>query len=589
MKVGILGTTQVAQSFAGGFLALGHEVMLDARQAGNPAASQWAKGAGEKTGTGTFDDHLAQAQRCHHHADETRSCAAAGKASLKLKAYMNPALVAALLGFFMITLDAVIVNVALPTIARDLGGGMTGLQWTVDGYTLMFAALLLSTGVLSDRLGARSAFGGGLTVFVIASLACGLAPSLGILVFARFIQGAAAAVMMPSSMALIGQAYPDPVQRARAVAVWAMGGALASSSGTVLGGFLTLASWRLIFLINVPVGAAALFLLARTAPSSYRKAPFDGLGQVTATLAIGALIYGMIETGADGIGAPRVVAAFLVAMAALIAFLVTQTRGTHPMVPPDLFRSRNVVISNAVGFTFMVGYFGLPFVMSLYLQQIRDLSSLATGLAFLPMMLIGACLTPFSARLAERFSARALITTGLVSMTAGLAIVAILPASTPIWVLSALMVLVGLAGPFVAPPVAAVLLNSVPGHQAGTTSGVFNTSRQVGGALAVAIFGALLARSADFILGVRTSLLLAAGVALVAAAASLLLRPPGDRADVDATRSRRGKACSQAACGHQQRMPGGKRVCSSPLCVATESTPQKNKNATNSLILTRQS
>ena len=153
------------------------------------------------------------------------------------------ALAAALLGFFVITLDAVVVNVALPAIRNELGGGMTGLQWVLDGYTLMFAALLLSAGSLSDRLGARRAFGAGLALFVAASVACGLAPSLGALVVARFVQGAAAAVMMPSSMALIGQAYPDPTRRARAVAIWAMGGAIASSSGPVLGGFLTLINW----------------------------------------------------------------------------------------------------------------------------------------------------------------------------------------------------------------------------------------------------------------------------------------------------------------------------------------------------------
>src|SRR5919199_4775726 len=140
----------------------------------------------------------------------------------------SSALAAAVLGFFVITLDAVVVNVALPSLRSDLGGGMTGLQWVVDGYTLMFAALLLSAGAVSDRIGARRAFGTGLVVFVVASAACGLAPALLALVVARFVQGSAAAVMMPSSMALICQAFPDPIKRARAVAVWAMGGALAS-------------------------------------------------------------------------------------------------------------------------------------------------------------------------------------------------------------------------------------------------------------------------------------------------------------------------------------------------------------------------
>ena len=438
-------------------------------------------------------------------------------------------LAAALLGFFVITLDAVVVNVALPSMRRDLGGGIAGLQWVVDGYTLMFAALLLSAGALSDRLGARRAFGTGITLFVIASAACGLAPSLGALVVARFIQGAAAAVMMPSSMALIGQAYVDPVARARAVAVWAMGGAVASSSGPVLGGLLTLITWRMIFYINVPVGAAALILLVRTLPSPHRKVPFDRLGQVTAVLAMGGLTYGAITAGVEGFSSPRVISAFTVAVVALSTFLAAQARVRHPMMPLQLFRSRNVSVTVAIGFAFIVGYYGLPFVMSLYLQQLRGLSALATGLAFLPMMVIGAVLTPFSARMVERLGARALITSGLVLMTLGLVVLGTIPSSAPVWTLSVLMVLIGLGGPLVMPPTTAILLNSVPGHRAGTASGVFNTSRQVGGALAVAVFGALLARPVSFTQGLRTSLLLAGAVALAAAAASLLLRPSHHR------------------------------------------------------------
>src|SRR3954468_8510629 len=216
------------------------------------------------------------------------------------------ALATAVLGFFVVTLDAVVVNVALPSIRGDLGGGITGLQWVVDGYTLMFAALLLSAGSLTDRFGARRAFGAGVAVFVLASLACGLAPGMGALVAARFLQGAAAAVMMPSSMALLGQAYPNPVKRARAVAIWALGGSVASSAGPVLGGALTLVSWRLFFFLNLPVGVVALLLLARTARSPHRPAPFDWAGQVTAVLAMGGLTYGAIETGAAGVAAPRV-------------------------------------------------------------------------------------------------------------------------------------------------------------------------------------------------------------------------------------------------------------------------------------------
>lgn len=435
------------------------------------------------------------------------------------------ALSAAVLGFFVITLDAVVVNVALPSIRRDLGGGITGLQWVVDGYTLMFAALLLSAGSLTDRIGARRAFGVGLAVFVLASAACGLAPTLGTLVIARFVQGAAAAAMMPSSMALIGHAYPDPVKRARAVAVWAMGGAVASSSGPVLGGLLTLLTWRLIFFVNLPVGAAALILLARTRRSPHRRVPFDWIGQVTAVTVMGGLTYGAIEAGAVGFTAPPVISAFAVAVVAFAAFLTAQARGAHPMMPLGLFRSRTLVVSVVIGFAFIVGYYGLPFVMSLYLQQLRGTSSLGTGAVFLPMMLIGAVLTPFSARLVEKAGARTLVTAGLVLMTTGLTILALAPPHAPVWTLATVMVLVGLAGPLVMPPVTGLLLNAVPDHRTGVAGGVFNTSRQIGGALAVAVFGALLTQPAGFLSGLRTSLLIAAAIALTATAVSLLLKP----------------------------------------------------------------
>jgi MFS family permease len=212
-----------------------------------------------------------------------------------------------------------------------------------------------------------------------------------------------------------------------------------------------------------------------------------------------------------------------VAAIALAAFVAAQARGAHPMAPLDLFRSRTVAVSVAVGFAFIVGYYGLPFVMSLYLQQLRGLSALAAGAAFVPMMLIGAALTPFSARLAEKLGARLLIIAGLVLMTAGLVTIAVAAPAASVWGLALLMTLTGLGGPLVMPPMTAVLLNSVPGHRAGTASGIFNTSRQAGGALAVAVFGALLASRAGFLAGLRASLLIAAVVALAAAFVSTRL------------------------------------------------------------------
>jgi MFS family permease len=223
-----------------------------------------------------------------------------------------------------------------------------------------------------------------------------------------------------------------------------------------------------------------------------------------------------------------VLAAFAVAVAGLAVFLAVQARDAHPMMPLDLFRSRTVVIANVTGFAFIVGYYGLPFVMSLYLQQLRGLSALGAGVAFVPMMLIGAALTPFSARLTEKLGARLLIIAGLVLMAAGLVAIATVAPAAPVWGLALLMILTGLGGPLVMPPMTAVLLNSVPGHRAGTASGIFNTSRQVGGALAVAVFGALLASRAGFLTGLRVSLLIAAGIALAAATVSTRLTPPPD-------------------------------------------------------------
>ncbi|MCE3555695.1 MFS transporter [Pseudonocardia sp. RS11V-5] len=434
------------------------------------------------------------------------------------------ALAAALLGFFVITLDAVIVNVALPSIRADLGGGVSGLQWVVDGYTLVFAALLLSAGSLSDRIGAGRAFGLGLVVFVLASTACGLAPSLGALVVSRLVQGSAAAVMMPSAMALLREAFPEPGPRARALAIWAMGGAVASSAGPVLGGLLDAVDWRLIFLVNLPAGAVALVLLARTPRSPRRPAAFDRLGQLSVVLAMGGLTYGAIEAGAVGFAAPQVSVAFAVAVAAAAVFVVVQRRGAHPMVPAELFRSHPVVLSVLIGFAFMIGYYGLPFVFSLYLQQARGLSSLATGVVFLPMMLIGLVLTPFTARLGERFGRPVLIGTGLAAMAAGSLALALMPATAPPWALGLLLILVGIGGPLVMPPTMAVLLDHTPPHRAGTAGGVFNTSRQLGGALAVAVFGGLLADPDTLVAGVRTSLLITAGIAAVTAAGARLLR-----------------------------------------------------------------
>lgn len=435
------------------------------------------------------------------------------------------ALAVALLGFFVITLDALVVNVALPAISGALGGGMTGLLWVVDGYTLMFAALLLFAGTLSDRIGARQAYGAGLATFVAASAACGLAPTLGVLVVARLVQGAGAAVMLPASLALIREAYSDAVQRARAIAIWAIGGAVASAAGPVVGGFLSLLSWRMIFFINLPVGLVALVLLFRIPRSPRQQVPFDWVGQVAAVVGMGTLTYGLIEGGAAGLGAPQVMGALAVAVVALAAFLLAQARGAHPMVPLELFRSRAVVVSVSVGFSFMVGFYGLVFLFSLYFQELRGLSPLATGLAFMPMTALSAFVNPVGARVAEWFGPCVPIAAGQFLMAAGLLSLCVAATGAPIVLLSMLTIPIGLGAALAIPTVTALLVNSVPAERAGAASGVLNTCRQLGGALSVAVFGALVAQRETFLAGLQVSLLIAALLLLATASASLLLRP----------------------------------------------------------------
>jgi MFS transporter, DHA2 family, methylenomycin A resistance protein len=449
----------------------------------------------------------------------------AGSSAGQRRSGPGPSLIVAVLGFFVVTLDALVVNVALPAMGHDLGGGMTGLQWVVDGYTLMFAALLLAAGALADRIGARQAYGAGLALFVAASAAGGLAPGLGVLVAARLAQGAGAALMLPASLALIREAYPDARQRAHAIAVWSLGGAVASAAGPVVGGFLTLLSWRMIFFINLPVGVVALYLLARVARSQRRAVPFDWAGQGAAILAMGALTYGLIEGGALGFGAPQVIGALTLAGAALIAFLIAESRGEHPMVPLELFRSRPVAISVAVGFTFMIGFYGLVFLLSLYFQEVRGLSPLATGLAFVPMTGLTGLVTLLAPRAAARFGPRVPIAAGQLLMVVGLLSLCVAVAGAPIVVLALLTIPIGLGSSLAIPTITALLVGSVPAERAGTASGVLNTCRQLGGALAIAIFGALVAHPESFLDGMRVSLVIAAVLLLATTVASLWLRP----------------------------------------------------------------
>jgi len=432
-------------------------------------------------------------------------------------------LAVAMLGFFVVALDAQIVNVALPEIGNDLGGGLSGLQWVVTGYTLMFSALQLFAGTFSDRAGARRAYGLGMIVFVVASAACAFSPALPALVGGRILQGIGAAMITPASLALIREAYHDASARGRAIVYWGLGGSVAAAAGPVLGGLLTQIDWRLIFFVNLPVGAAALAVLSRVAPSPRRPAPFDWVGQLTAVMALATLTYGIIEGAEAGYGSPGILLMFAVCAVSVVAFILVQASVRHPMIPLDMFRSQAVSTALIIAVFTMAAFYGIVFLQSLYFQQERGSSALETGLLFLPMTALVAILNPWVARLMVRYGHAAMIAAGQVVMAAGLAGLCFLPADAPVLLVAALMVPVGVGGSFTVPSIIAVVMDHVPAERTGTASGVVNTARQVGGSLGVAIFGAVLA-SGEFMAGVRASLGATAAVLIILVVASLALR-----------------------------------------------------------------
>lgn len=433
-------------------------------------------------------------------------------------------LVLASLGFFLITLDILIVNVALTTIGRELGGSTSGLQWVIDAYTLLFASLLLFAGNLSERIGAKRAIGWGIAGFLMASVACALAPTLGALIAARAVQGAAAAVMLPASMALIREAFPEARERAHALGIWAVGGAVAGAVGPILGGALTTLDWRLVFAINLPVCVVMLVMLVRVGPSARRPARFDAAGQLLALLALAGLVFGLIEGGATGFGRWYVVVALAVASAAVAGFLLVQAHGRNPMMPLDLFRSGGMRIALGVGFAFMVGNFGSVFVLSLYLQQHLGLSPLAAGLVFLPSAAFSIVGNVVSGTLVNRFGARVPVVAGLSTMVLGLVVMIVLAPLDSVVAVAVCTILTGAGGSIAMPPATSVVLASVPAERSGTASAVFNTFRQVGGAMAIAVFGAFLADRSQFVVGTQTSFVVAAVVLLVAALAAIRIR-----------------------------------------------------------------
>jgi DHA2 family methylenomycin A resistance protein-like MFS transporter len=432
----------------------------------------------------------------------------AGPASARL------ALAAALLGFFMICLDATVVNVALPAIGRSLHGATDGLQWVVDGYTVPFAALLISAGSVSDRAGARRVFGWGLATFTAASAGCGFAPTLGALVGFRVVQGGAAAMLLPASLSLVRQAFADPAARSRAIAVWNSGGAAALAAGPVLGGVLTSAvGWRAIFFINLPVSAVALALAARAPQSPRLAAPLDLAGQATAILALAALAFGVISGGAHGFTMPASLAALGVAVLAAAAFIAVEATASQPMVPLTLVRSRTMAACLLTGFSINVAFYGIAFLLSLYFQRILGEPAIVAGLLFLPMTGLLTVASLASARVAARWGHHRPLRLGLTVGTLGMVLLVFLHGRTS---LELAMIPAGAGLGFALPSLTYLLLDSLPPAQAGLAGGLFNASRQTGGTLAVATFGVLI--TTNFATGLREALLISATLLAVSTA-----------------------------------------------------------------------
>ncbi|MGI5170698.1 MFS transporter [Spirillospora sp. CA-253888] len=445
------------------------------------------------------------------------------------KAAPKPVLAAAFMGVFLLNLDAMAVNVALPGIGRDFGGGTAGLQWIVDAYTLMFAALLLSAGALADRIGADRAFGAGVAGFTVASAACALASGPGELIAARLLQGGAAAVMLPSSLALVRQAFPDAAERARAIALWTMCGAVAIAAGPVVGGMLSgTLGWRAIFVVNLPAGVAALAVLARAPRSPRRAAPLDPFGQLAAVVALGALAFAVIDGAEHGFGGPAVPGCLGLAAVAAAAFVVIEARTAAPTVPLDLFASCTVAASLVIGFVVNAAFYGLVFVLSLFFQDVLRLPALAAGLVFLPMTVVIAGANLASVRAAARFGPRMPIAVGQAVLALALLGLLGMDEGTGRPVIAAMLVPVGLGLGFAVPSLTAVLLDGIAADRAGTAAGVLNSFRQAGGALAVAASGFLVAGGGDVIGGLRVALCVAAAT-LTATAVLALMLPRGRR------------------------------------------------------------
>ncbi len=435
---------------------------------------------------------------------------------------------AASLGFALVQLDVTVVNVALPRLGSDLGAGISGLQWIVDGYALVFAVMLLVGGFLGDRYGARRMYLAGVGLFALASALCGLAPGVVALVAARALQGLGAAVMLPCSLSLINHATQhDSSLRLKAIGLWTASGSIGLAAGPVLGGLLLAGgSWRLIFLINIPVClAAALFALR--APETPREEEGQGLdpwGQILAILALSGLVGAVIEAHPLGFGHPVVLGLLALAAVAGPLFVLVEARVSAPVLPLSLFRSATFSTAVAYGTVANVTFYGMIFVLSLYFQRVRGYGGPATGLAYLPMMATFVAVNLVNARMVARFGVRTCMVGGFLVDALGFALLLTLDAGSPYGMALPAFVLMPLGMGTGVPAMIGATLASVDRSRSGVAAAVTNAARQAGGAIGVAVFGTL--AGPDLVGGLHVGAVLSA-VLLVAMAAAAGVFVPG--------------------------------------------------------------
>ncbi|MEA2306028.1 MAG: hypothetical protein QOH43_3308 [Solirubrobacteraceae bacterium] len=395
---------------------------------------------------------------------------------------------------FMIMLDNTVVNVALPSIQRDLGASISGLEWTVNAYTLSFAVVLVTGGRLGDIFGRRRAFLFGVVTFAASSALIGFAQSDAWLVGWRAVQGIGAAFMMPATLSIISNAFP-PQERGKAIGTWAGVSAMALAIGPVVGGFLVEnVSWQSIFFLNLPVAAAAIVVTLWAAHESRDETAtrsVDLPGVLTVSVGLGAIVLALVEGNSWGWGSARIVGLVAGGLVALAGFAVVERRTALPMVDFSFFRSRSFFGANLVAFVVSFAMLAMFFFLALYMQNVKGYSPLQAGVRFLPSTAVIIVMGPLSGRLSDRIGPRIPMTAGLVAVAGSLFWQGHLAVDTPYGQLVGAFVLMGVGMGLVMSPMSTAAMNAVDQTKAGVASGILSMSRMVGGTFGVAVLGAL--------------------------------------------------------------------------------------------------